>query len=198
MITLAIECSSPRGSVAVARDEEVIFSESFECPRGRGAELFPVLERAVGAAGSRVDRVISGTGPGAYNGLRVSAAAAEGLALAHGARRCGVVSVLGVDGGERFCYVLDARGGTLALACVEHGVVRDPIQVIPKSDALEWLAREWSGAVICPSPISGLADARIAFPEAARLLPFAGSEDELIRPYYAKPVCITQPKRGAF
>ena len=57
LITLALETSTPRGGVALFRDGEMIFSESFTADRSHSAELFTVIERALAAAGHPQEEV---------------------------------------------------------------------------------------------------------------------------------------------
>ncbi len=68
MITLAIDTSTTRGSVAIA-DHEVTFD--------RG-ELFVALAKLKPA---EFDRIVVGVGPGSFTGIRAGIAAAKGLAL---------------------------------------------------------------------------------------------------------------------
>ena len=124
MNVLAIECSCPQGSVAVLRDGAVVKSWEFESPRGRGSELFAHLESAIGGHGSP-DLVVVGTGPGSYNGLRTSIAAAWGIARARGARLAGVSSLLGYDAPEYF-VAGDARANQWFLAHAANGKFLTP------------------------------------------------------------------------
>jgi tRNA threonylcarbamoyl adenosine modification protein YeaZ len=94
MNTLAIDTSTPRGSVAFAGNEVV-----FERPVGRAALSPPKIETATSSARWRhralpdlfsalhelnptdFDEILVGVGPGSFTGIRAGLAAAKGLAL---------------------------------------------------------------------------------------------------------------------
>ena len=138
MKTLAIECSSSRGSIAVTDGDHPGFSLDFENPRGRGGEFFSALKEAVSCCGD-FDQVLVGTGPGSYNGLRASIAAAWGLARARGAVLKGIPSVFGYDAPEYF-VLGDARAGQWFFAHIRHGVLASPIELLPPEQAAARLA----------------------------------------------------------
>ena len=71
MKVLALDTSSAASSVAVAQDGVIVAGRRFEAPRGRGAELFAVLEE-MRDAWRGLDRLAIGIGPGSYNGLSVA------------------------------------------------------------------------------------------------------------------------------
>src|SRR3989442_1199242 len=76
MLTLAIDTSTARGSVALLRDEQPVAEETFERDG-----LFAALQRL---NPSHFDLIVVGTGPGSFTGIRAGIAAAKGLALPQG------------------------------------------------------------------------------------------------------------------
>src|SRR5687768_454757 len=81
---LAIETSSPRGSVALLDDDRLVVELEHDQPNAHAERILPLVERALEAAGfdrTSLDRVAVGIGPGSFTGLRVGIALAEGLAL---------------------------------------------------------------------------------------------------------------------
>src|SRR3954447_25663087 len=71
MITLAIDTSTARGSVALLAYGDVAFEEHFSADRSHTAKLFTALQTARTRA-RHVDRIAVGLGPGSYAGLRVA------------------------------------------------------------------------------------------------------------------------------
>jgi tRNA threonylcarbamoyladenosine biosynthesis protein TsaB len=90
---LAIETSTPRGSVAVVCDGKVCFEKSFTSERSHNAQLFAPLREALDACVGPLRAVVVGTGPASYTGVRIGIAAAQGVALSRNVPVCGLPSV---------------------------------------------------------------------------------------------------------
>jgi len=82
---LCIDTASERFAIAVEREGRVTGFEA-EAEQNHSRLLLPAIAELAGDAG-RLGGIVVVTGPGAYAGIRVGIATAEGLALAHG---CGV------------------------------------------------------------------------------------------------------------
>lgn len=86
MKVLAFETSSDEGSVALRVGED-ISEETIESPRQQTEQLLPLAQQLLAAAELRLtdlDGIAFGRGPGSFTGLRIAAAAAQGLGLASG------------------------------------------------------------------------------------------------------------------
>jgi tRNA threonylcarbamoyladenosine biosynthesis protein TsaB len=83
MITLAIDTSTPRGAVALLRDDKPLAEGTFDrSPPGQN--LFDMAAKLLAANQLLVDDLgllAVGLGPGSFTGIRVGIAAAKGLAL---------------------------------------------------------------------------------------------------------------------
>ena len=95
MLDLAFETSSSTGSIALGNDKVVVQSIEFTAPQRHSAALFPALAR-LGIPRLKLRRIIVGLGPGSFSGIRVSLAAAQGIALAQGIPVVGISSAYSV------------------------------------------------------------------------------------------------------
>ena len=148
MITLAIDASTYRGTVAVLRDRQVVASAE-SAMRGVHAEaLMPSVASVLADAGLTVNdvhRVICGEGPGSFTSLRIAAGIAKGFCLGRGIP----------------LFAVSSLGLTLAAARVAPG------RYVVTLDALrdEWYAapfiRDDAGAVSQQSPVALVARADI-------------------------------------
>lgn len=184
MKTLTIECSSSVGSVALTENNHPIISRSFENPRGRGAMLFSVLEEVI-AESKSFDLVLVGTGPGSYNALRSSIAAAWGIAKARHIPVRGLSSMLGYDAPEYF-VVGDARSNQCFFSHVSEGRLKSPLELLsPESAATRLIP-----GIPVYSTGANLLDARILHPSAS-VLARQAAQAGLAEPIYLKPPHIT-------
>jgi tRNA threonylcarbamoyl adenosine modification protein YeaZ len=119
MVTLVLETSTPRGGVALFRDRDLVFSESFTADRSHSSGLFAVIERAL-APDTRPERIVIGLGPGSYAGVRIAIAAGIGLSIATGAELVGVPSIVALEEGK-YVALGDARRGGYYFAVVDDG-----------------------------------------------------------------------------
>jgi tRNA threonylcarbamoyladenosine biosynthesis protein TsaB len=165
MITLALETSTPRGGVALFRDGELAFSESFGADRSHSSGLFSVIERAL-AGDVRPDQIVVGLGPGSYAGVRIAIAAAIGLSVATGAELLGVPSIAGLDEGE-YIAIGDARRGGYSFAHVREGEVVSGPMVLTREELEERLGA--AQARVFSSEELGFAGVGVRFPQVERI-----------------------------
>lgn len=185
MKTLAIECSSARGSIAFTDQERLCFSLEFENPRGRGVDFFAALKESARRCDD-FEQVLVGTGPGSYNGLRSSIAAAWGLARARGASLKGIPSVFGYDAPEYF-VIGDARAGQWFLAHIRGGALATPIELLAPEQATSRLT---TGLPIFST--SPLLDSACYEAPQARFLTRYPDQAGPAEPIYLKPPHITK------
>lgn len=127
MLILAIDQSTSRCSLALARDDRVLGMETWEESASRNQLLFsllPGLLRRYSVDLPIVDVFAVGLGPGAFSGLRISLSAARAMALPGGKTITGIPSVEalamdllgGAEASRRVVVVGDARRDSLWLA----------------------------------------------------------------------------------
>lgn len=200
---LALDCATATGSVALVRDPgagagEVVSARTFATPRGRGGALFPALAEVLEEAGD-LTRVVVGTGPGSYNGIRAALAAGWGIATAREIPLAGVSSLLGLAEGS-YVTVGDARRGQFYFARVQGGGFLEGPALFTAGEILQKIAPEAPSGeawpIFVPEPISFLPQAVARSPEAGRLavhVPEDGGSGEVPEPLYLKAAHITAP-----
>ncbi|NIP78443.1 MAG: tRNA (adenosine(37)-N6)-threonylcarbamoyltransferase complex dimerization subunit type 1 TsaB, partial [Gemmatimonadetes bacterium] len=131
-IRVAIETSTPLGSVAVARDDRVLAEVGMGIQTRHAERVLPALEAALETAGAErreIGAVVVGAGPGSFTGVRVAGATAKGLVASLGVPLLAYPSLLALvaatpaDG--PVCGLFDARRGEVYAGCwrvTERGV----------------------------------------------------------------------------
>jgi len=118
---LAIDTTSPRGSVAVAGPEGILAEARLVTTKGHSRWLLLAVEallRGLGVEAGAVDVFAVTIGPGSFTGLRVGLGSVQGLALASG-RPCVGLPTLDVLAGA----VAGASGTVVALVDAFRGEV---------------------------------------------------------------------------
>lgn len=196
MITLAIETSTPHGSVAVHDGAALLFSEGFVSDRGHSSLLFPLLQAAL-ARGPRVEQIAVGLGPGSYAGVRIAIATAMGLELTLGVPLVGIPSVAALAGESHYIAIGDARRETWYWTKVAHGVCLEGPLLLEAADFRARLsAADW--AILSTEPLPSLRT-QIAFPTAETIAAFAAQGRGIVatgalEPIYLREPHITKPK----
>jgi tRNA threonylcarbamoyladenosine biosynthesis protein TsaB len=98
MYLLSIDTTTPWGSVALLRDEELVGDVQLH-EETHSRTLFPAIEALLQRAGvkaSAIDAYAVATGPGSFTGVRVGLGAVQGLALASGRPCLGQPTLLGL------------------------------------------------------------------------------------------------------
>lgn len=143
MLTLAFDTATPRSSCALLAGEELLGERETKAVSVLGAADGLLAEG--GFSARDLDRIVCGTGPGSFTGIRIGLAAARGLALALGLPLGGVSTLAAlregapgslpvIDGSRKEIFTLVdgvpavARPENLTLPagalCVGDGAVR--------------------------------------------------------------------------
>ena len=198
MKLLAFETSSGEGSVAIAIDGDVS-QATIPTARQQTAQLLPLGAGLLADAGLQLadlDGIAFGRGPGSFTGLRIAAAAAQGLGLATGLPLLPVSSLAATaqglwrtHGSSNTLVCVDARMGEVYWAAFEvraglARVVGTEQLTVPEAVADAGMA-SWSAAGngfdVYKGELAGLtAKARSVFthacPRAVDLFPLAAAD----------------------
>jgi tRNA threonylcarbamoyl adenosine modification protein YeaZ len=122
-ITLAIDTSTSRTSVAIIEDGSILWSGHRDGATEHGPALPSLVQE--GIKGFAIDEVVVGMGPGPFTGLRVGIAFAQSFALARGISVRGVCSLdaIAAQVNEKdFIVTVDARRKEVYWARYKGGV----------------------------------------------------------------------------
>ncbi|MDQ6699017.1 MAG: tRNA (adenosine(37)-N6)-threonylcarbamoyltransferase complex dimerization subunit type 1 TsaB [Acidobacteriota bacterium] len=118
-LILAIDTTNEFGSIAVAREHELIEEVPVHAPDGFGAILFDRIERLLDRCGIGLKDIhlyAAASGPGSFTGVRIGLACVKGLAEAMGKQAVAVsnLAALAEYGmSDRRATVIDARRGQI-------------------------------------------------------------------------------------
>lgn len=206
MKILALDSSSPMASVALVeflpgteKIQKILFEENTLHARSDSSALFRSLEsaRACGAP----DALCVGLGPGSYNGLRASIAAARAMATARNLPLHAIASPLAIPGDAGgFWAAGDARGGHYWIACVKEDAFLEPPRLIKPDTISKLLTTRPDFPVLGSAALGEIPSLRISTPSAVALARLAWQHNPLYlspltpEPLYLKPPHITVPK----
>lgn len=197
---LAIDLSTPRGHIAVTKAGQVIYEQDFTSHRSHNSMLYGPLAVALEAAGKDLTKIAVGTGPGSYTGVRISIAAAHGVALSRGLQVVGLPSLTAVSQLPEFLVVGDARRGKYYAGRISDRKLKDSLLLLEESELRIW--RQQNSGLDCfttdPVVPLELPAVVIAQPSAALLALHAGDEyaepGVEIEPIYVQDAFITKAK----
>lgn len=132
MKILALDSSTTIASIAFCDHQKILFNYHQPQQRTNSSIFFEGLQTVLQQCG-KPDRLVVGLGPGSYNGLRASIAAAQGIAAACNIELVGLPSILGLEITCDSWIIGDARGGQYWLAAVsqKQELLKDPFLLSP-------------------------------------------------------------------
>ncbi|MGD1010160.1 MAG: tRNA (adenosine(37)-N6)-threonylcarbamoyltransferase complex dimerization subunit type 1 TsaB [Candidatus Aminicenantales bacterium] len=140
MLILAVDTTTPSGSVALLRDAELLGEFDLESPSTHSARLLRSVDLLLQANAldiQAVDAYAVAAGPGSFTGIRIGLSAVKALAFASG-RMVAPVSTLEALASKiagpsvrLACPVLDAKKGEIYAALIEFRSGR-PTELIPQ------------------------------------------------------------------
>lgn len=198
MTILALEFSTARRSVALARGDGTALAEAVSQTGGRGTDALGLIQQALAEAGldrNAVEVVAVGLGPGSYTGIRAAIAVAQGWQLAHGTRLLGISSLESLAAQAqseqlfgRVNFVLDAQRGEFYLATWKIAASQrqelSPLTIVP---AAEIAARQAVGE-LCAGP----EQARSLFPTAATIAALATGRTDYVAGEHLAPIYLRE------
>ncbi len=197
MTILALEFSSERRSVALARDA-VVLAEAVEQTGGRGTNALSLIGQVLAAAKisrAEIEAVAVGLGPGSYTGIRAAIAVAQGWQLAREVKLLGVSSAealaVQAQAGKifgRVNVVIDAQRNEFYLAAWEISE-RSRVAVAPLRlvTAAEMETRRADGETLV-----GPEQAAALFPSAAMVARLAAGRTDFTTGEGLEPIYLRE------
>ena len=189
MNILALETATDACSVALLTANGVC-EEHVVAPRRHTELLFAMIDRVLAQAGINrraLDLIAFGRGPGAFTGVRIAAAAAQGIAAAHDLPLAPVSTLAALAVGGARCFgaarivaAIDARRGEIYAGgwrfegsdpigtCLFADTLQAPAALV-LPDAAAWLAvgNAWSTYAMAFSPaLAAITRADLPYPHA--------------------------------
>ena len=122
MLILAIDTTTPGGSVALLEDATLLGEANVESAATHSARLFRSIDFLIGALGKDirdVDAFAVAAGPGSFTGIRIGVGAVKSLAFASGKPVAAVSTLLALasklasESAPLVCPLLDAKKGEI-------------------------------------------------------------------------------------
>ena len=124
MLTLAFDTASKTASVAILRDQDVLYDTIIDKGLNHSEVLLPAIDEACRLTGIQlpeIDLFSCTTGPGSFTGLRIGVSTLKGLMMATGKPAAGVSSLAALalnvkEKGKIIGAMMDAGRGQVYLA----------------------------------------------------------------------------------
>jgi tRNA threonylcarbamoyladenosine biosynthesis protein TsaB len=140
MLILAVDTTTPGGSVALLEDDRLLGEVGIESAGTHSARLLRSVDFLLGAHGRdvrTVDAFAVAAGPGSFTGIRIGLGAVKALAYA-GAKPVAPVSTLAAlaaklaaDGARLVAPLIDAKKGEIYAGLFETGPA-GPVELVPQ------------------------------------------------------------------
>ena len=197
MICLALEFSSDRRSVALARGENVL-AEAVEQTPERTTRAFSLIENVLAEAKisrEEIQVIAVGIGPGSYTGIRSTIALAQGWQFAREIKLLDVSSVAAMAARAqaekcfgKINFVVDAQRGEFYLATWEISAAAFqeilPLEIVSSSE----IVLRKSAGQICLGPEQETK----FFPSAAAVARLAAGRDNFVQAGDLQPIYLRE------
>jgi tRNA threonylcarbamoyladenosine biosynthesis protein TsaB len=201
MKVLALELSSPRGSIALLDGEKLEFNREWPNDRKNSGPFFEYLTEVQKQFG-KLDTIVVGLGPGSYAGTRIAISAAIGLRAASHARLIGFASISAIEcDAEEYCVIGDARRQTFFFARVCDNTLTEGPTLMSEAELRAKLDKvDSTMSIFTSEKLPQFERAAIRYPSAKVLAQLASDANRNfsqppLEPIYLREPHITVPKK---
>jgi tRNA threonylcarbamoyladenosine biosynthesis protein TsaB len=194
MKILALELSSPRGSLAWRDGDVTFFAREWPNDRKNSAAFFENLDAVAKKFGSP-DIIVVGLGPGSYAGTRIAISAAIGLQISSEARLIGCPSICAIESAEAdYCVIGDARRKSFFFARIRGNELREGPELLSEESLKNKLASLRNETpIFCSESLSQFSEAMVRYPSAQLLARLAQDPNLNFRLPPLEPMYLREP-----
>ena len=194
MKILALELSSPRGSLAWRDGDVASFAREWPNDRKNSATFFENLDAVANKFG--VPHVIVvGLGPGSYAGTRIAISAAIGLQISSEARLIGCPSICVIESAEvDYCVIGDARRKSFFFARIRGNELMEGPELFSEEGLKSKLASLRNDTpIFCSESLPQFSEAMVRYPSAQLLARLAQDPTRNFRLPPLEPMYLREP-----
>ena len=194
MKILALELSSPRGSLAWRDGDVASFAREWPNDRKNSAAFFENLD-VVEKKFDSPDIIVVGLGPGSYAGTRIAISAAIGLQISSGARLIGFPSICAIETAELdYCAIGDARRKSFFFARISGNELMEGPDLFGEEGLNSKLASLRNDMpIFCSESLSQFSQAMVRYPSAQLLARLAQGESQNFKLPPLEPMYLREP-----
>ena len=194
MKILALELSTPRGSLAWREGDVASFVREWPNDRKNSAAFFENLDVIAKKFGSP-DIIVVGLGPGSYAGTRIAISAAIGLQISSGSRLVGFPSICAIESAEAdYCVIGDARRKSFFFARISGNELMEGPELFSEEGLKNKLGSCRNDTpVFCSESLSQFSEAMVRYPSAQLLARLAQDPNRNFRLPPLEPMYLREP-----
>ena len=194
MKILALELSTPRGSLSWCDGQVDLFAHEWPNDRKNSAAFFENLDVIAKKFGSP-DIIVVGLGPGSYAGTRIAISAAIGLQISSGARLIGFPSICAIESAEAdYCVIGDARRKSFFFARISGNELMEGPELFSEEGLKNKLASlRIDSPIFCSESLSQFSEAMVRYPSAQLLARLAQDPNRNFRLPPLEPMYLREP-----
>ena len=194
MKILALELSTPRGSLAWRDGDVASFVREWPNDRKNSAAFFENLD-VIGKKFGSPDIIVVGLGPGSYAGTRIAISAAIGLQISSASRLVGCPSICAIECAEvDYCVIGDARRKSFFFARISGNELMEGPDLFGEEGLKSKLASLRNDTpIFCSESLSQFSQAIVRYPSAQLLARFAQDPNRNFRLPPLEPMYLREP-----
>ena len=200
MKLLAFDLSTRRGTIALAKEKEILGARDWPNDRRSSAPFFEALDEIIREHG-RPETIVVGLGPGSYTGTRIAISAALGLAATTGAALAGISSLCAISDEDDFCVIGDAKRASFFFGKISGGLLKSDPELLSEDEMKKRIASITTTPIYSSDQLPQFTSVKLRFPSAKLLwLRAQTAPQNLARaplaPLYLREPHITTPRSG--